>query len=151
MQNTQSEQVAEELSMSHSEVLAVLKSEKSVPDIVELSEDGPTPEEVKMATDEIGCPGPLKQKLQSVVRSINEVLGPKHFKSDWHLKWEKKCTGTNKNNRAPQGKRSDGKRAHGPDTNSGQVVHASKGYDPDWKIGSKFKRQKGASMTDFAM
>ena len=47
-------------------------------------------EYIKEQTDALKLPQPLKRKIQDCVKSINEVLGPQCFKSDWRLKWENK-------------------------------------------------------------
>lgn len=83
-------QVDLELSMSHAEVLEVLKS---CPEVVDLTTDAATiqPGETDVEqVDMADVPQILLAEMRGVVKSINDVLGPTHFKSDWRVKWEKK-------------------------------------------------------------
>jgi len=146
-EQTQSAQVDMELSMSHAAVLDVLKA---VPEVVDLTADEPVAEGDLPAA---GVPPILLAEMRGCVKSINDVLGPKCFKSDWRVKWDKRAA-TSKNSVA---KSKGCAWAHtgsmarkGLGDKKRVLVEAAKA-DPNWKIGNKFPRQKGAAMTDFAM
>jgi len=137
MQATQEYDVEQELSKSHAQVLEDLESGRR--EVVDLTTEEVPPE----------VPPILLAEMRGLVKSINDVLGPKHFKSDWKLKWEKKCErkprvydSGNKSNTSHQWKKRVAEDV--------QKVPATKA-NANWKIGNKFPRQKGAPMTDFAM
>lgn len=162
---SQSQQVDFELSRSHAEVLEVLgsgpesspgspgSSPESGPEIVDLTKDAIDSMALQIAQVDAGLPVGVMAQMKGVVRSINDVLGPKHFASDWRLKWEKKCAAVKKY--AGVQKASGSNRGGGPayhrEVNKKRVFVEAAKADPNWKIGNKFPRQKGAAMTDFAM
>ena len=53
-------------------------------EVVDLTEDENLKPELTLTVDA------HMQVIKKAIKSINDVLGPQHFKSDWRLKWEKK-------------------------------------------------------------
>jgi hypothetical protein len=101
------------------------------------------------------------RKLFIAARCLNEVLKPQMFKSDWRFKMEKKAFsqrktaekmdfgGVNKSKKSSQHIRNEIKKEVA-ERGVKDSYYANKRAS-DWKIGNKYKRQRGASMTDNAM
>ena len=143
VEQTQSEQVFAELSKSHAEVLLDLEGAKDLKASAVIDLTSEEPSEV---------PPILLAEMRGAVKSINDVLGPQHFKSDWRVKWEKKSGALKESTAKAKAKawKNKGRQQHADAAKKRIIVEAAKA-DPNWKIGNKFPRQKGAAMTDFAM
>jgi hypothetical protein len=102
---TQEYDVDQELSMSHGEAFLSLSQFDEIPNKVAEEVLNSQPDEFDIeglcreleerplkdeTQDADWLPDAIKESMQTCVRSINEVLGPKHFRSSWRLKWEKK-------------------------------------------------------------
>jgi hypothetical protein len=87
------------------------------------------------------------RKLFIAARCLNEVLKPQMFKSDWRVKFEKKAIASAKLNL--KFKTGEVKRDRDQWKNAARVPQVK--TESSQKIGNKYKRQRGAAMTDYAM